>query len=95
MDDFLLDAAVLLDKTQVEIETGYYMVDIVKLIETKSKLDAADKLEQVRMTLSTNNRGVEDAEYKALIAELSKRIGVKTSAKFDRAKFEQLRSLSN
>lgn len=89
-----MDAAVLLDKTQLEIETGYYMVDLVKLIESKRKLDAVDKLEQVRMALSTNNRGVEDAEYKALIADLTKRVGVKPEAKFNRSKFEQLRAMA-
>jgi hypothetical protein len=90
----LIDAAVLLDKTQIEIETGYYMIDLVKVIEAKRKVEAAEKLEHMRMILSTNNRGVEDAEYKALISEFTKRIGVKTETKFNRDKFEQLRALS-
>lgn len=94
LDDFLIDAAVLLDKTQIEVETGYYMIDLVKVIESKRKIEAAEKLEQMRMMLSTNNRGVEDAEYKALISDLSKRVGVKAETKFNREKFEQLRALS-
>lgn len=84
----------LLDKTQIEIETGYYMVDLVQIIETKRKIEAAEKLEHMRITLGTNNRGVEDAEYKALISDLTKRVGVKAETKFNRDKFEQLRAMS-
>jgi 5-bromo-4-chloroindolyl phosphate hydrolysis protein len=89
----LLDAAVMLDKTQVEIETGYYMVDLAKVIESKRKLEAADKLEQVRIALSTNNRSLEEADYKALVADLTKRVGFEPEQKFNRDKFDQLRAM--
>jgi hypothetical protein len=89
----LLDAAVMLDKTQVEIETGYYMVDLAKVIESKRKLEAADKLEQVRIALSTNNRSLEESDYKALVADLTKRVGFEPEQKFNRDKFDQLRAM--
>jgi hypothetical protein len=88
-----MDAAVLLDKSQVEIETGYYMVDLAELIESKRKVEAAEKLERVRMTLGTNNRSMEDAEYKSLISDLTNRIGMKQETKFNRDKFDQLRAM--
>jgi 5-bromo-4-chloroindolyl phosphate hydrolysis protein len=83
----------MLDKTQVEIETGYYMVDLAKVIESKRKLEAADKLEQVRIALSTNNRSLEEADYKALVADLTKRVGFEPEQKFNRDKFDQLRAM--
>ena len=83
----------LLDKTQVEIETGYYMVDLAKVIESKRKLEAAEKLEQVRIVLGTNNRGLEEADYKALLNDLTKRVGIKPEQGFNRDKFDQLRAM--
>jgi 5-bromo-4-chloroindolyl phosphate hydrolysis protein len=83
----------MLDKTQVEIETGYYMVDLAKVIESKRRLEAADKLEQVRIALSTNNRSLEEADYKALVSDLTKRVGFEPEQKFNRDKFDQLRAM--
>jgi hypothetical protein len=46
------------------------------------------------MILATNNRGMEDADYKSYINGINKSLGVKADQKFDREKFEELRALT-
>lgn len=87
--------AVVLGVTQTELETGYYMVDLQKLLESKRKQDALQQLNSVFMSIATNERTMDDVEYKKLINGLNKTIGIKTADKFDREKFEQLRAMTN
>ena len=70
------------------------MVDISKLLEAKRKQSAYARLNEVFMTLATNNRGMDDAEYKKFISGLNKEIGIKPENKFNREKFEQLRAMT-
>jgi hypothetical protein len=70
------------------------MVDLVKILETKRKHDALNRLNNVFTILATNNRGMDDAEYKKFISGLNKELGIKSENKFNRDKFEQLRAMT-
>lgn len=82
--------AALLNVSQTKLETEFYMVDILAVLEQKRKLDAVNRLQTVQALLATNNRGMEDSESKSFMRELTKALGVKEE-KFSRAKFEELR----
>jgi hypothetical protein len=85
---------VVLGVSQTVLESEYYMVDLTRLLEAKRKHDAFGRLNDVFTTLATNNRGMEDAEYKKFISGLNKEVGIKAENKFDRDKFEQLRAMT-
>jgi hypothetical protein len=82
---------VALGVTQTDLENGYYMVDIPTVLEAKRKRDALDRLNDVYLGLATNNRGLEEADYKAFIRRLNKDVGIKEEKGFNRDKFEELR----
>jgi hypothetical protein len=90
----LIDVAIILGVSQTDLENGYYMVDLPSLLSTKRKHDAANRLGEIVMRVATNNRGMEETEYKTFIRGLNKEAGVKQSDKFDREKFEQLRQFA-
>lgn len=94
IDDFLIEVAVTLGVTQVELETGYYMVDLLALMKTKGKQDASNRLQNVSAMIATNNRGLDDAEYKTFIRNLNNLVGIKEDTKFNRDKFEELRAFT-
>jgi hypothetical protein len=85
---------VVLGVSQTVLENEYYMVDLVRTLEAKRKHDAAGRLNDVLMILATNNRGMDDAEYKKFIGGLNKELGIKAENKFNRDKFEQLRAMT-
>ncbi len=86
----------MLGKTQVEIETGYYMVDLMELVGRKGKYDTARRMQELQLRIATNNRAMEDADYKTLIHGMTKQLGVQEeTAGFSREKFEQLRAMMN
>lgn len=70
------------------------MADLPALLSVKRKHDAANRLGDIFMRIATNNRSVEEADYKTYIRGLNKDVGVKESNKFDREKFEQLRQFA-
>jgi hypothetical protein len=47
------------------------------------------------MIIATNNRAIEEADYKSYISGLNKSLGIKAEQKFDRDKFEELRALTS
>jgi hypothetical protein len=85
----------LLNVPQTVLETSYYFVDIPKIIEAARKRDIANRLADINMIVATNNKSLEDADYKAYISGLSKILGIKADQKFDREKFEELRALTS
>jgi hypothetical protein len=70
------------------------MVDLSKLLEVKRKQNASRRLNDLLMTVATNNRAMDDAEYKKFIGGLNKELGIKAENKFNRDKFEQLRAMT-
>lgn len=91
----MIDAAIILGVTQREIENDFYMVDIPKFIQSKTKQKALTRLEEIRLILATNNRAVEDDVFDSLMRSLTKTAGIDTTMEFDRDKFEQLRMLQS
>jgi hypothetical protein len=85
---------VVLGVSQTVLETEFYMVDLAKLLEAKRKHSAASRLNDVFIAIATNNRGMDDAEYKKFISGLNKELGIKPETKFNRDKFEQLRAMT-
>jgi hypothetical protein len=73
------------------LENGYFMVDLPALLKAKRKHDAVNRLSDVHMILSTNNRSLEEADSKAFMRGLTKELGVKEEQKFSREKFDELR----
>lgn len=86
--------AVVLGVSQTVLENEFYMVDLSKLLEAKRKQSASYRLNDVLLTIATNNRGMDDAEYKKFISGLNKELGIKPENKFNRDKFEQLRAMT-
>lgn len=96
VDEFLVQAASALDVSQYEIENEFYMVDIPQLIEEKIKMKHRELYENFMILLATNNRSLEDNEFKKFMEDLSKPLmQQKQNSEFDREKFEQLRLLTN
>lgn len=95
LDDFLIDVSVLLGVPQTVLETGYYMVDLPKIIEAKHKQVVGNRLNNIMMLTATNGRSIEESDYKAYINGLNKSLGVKAEEKFNRDKFEELRAMTN
>jgi hypothetical protein len=89
-----MEVALILGVSQHAIENEYYMIDLPRLIERKVKLDAVKRLEDMRFTFASNNRSLEEVEFKKYMNELTKRTGAKISETFDREKFEQLRAMT-
>lgn len=94
LDAFLIDTAVALGVSQTALEDGYYMVDLPALLNAKRKQDSLNRLSDVYMLIATNNRSVEEDDYKSFIRGLNKEIGVKPEEKFNREKFEELRNFA-
>jgi uncharacterized NAD-dependent epimerase/dehydratase family protein len=95
IDDFLLDVALMLGVSQHAIENEYYMIDLPRMLERKARIDAMKRIEDLRFNIATNNRSLDEAEFKKYMNELTKRTGIKVAEKFDREKFEQLRAMTH
>lgn len=85
----------MLGVPQIVLETSYYMVDLPELLKAKRKQNAATQLTELYLLIATNNRGMEDADYKKYIRGLTDELGMKQNETFNRDSFEQLRMLSN
>lgn len=70
------------------------MVDIAELMKQKRRYNALERMEDVQMILATNNRGMEEAESKKYMQNISRATGVKQETKFNRQKFEELRAFT-
>lgn len=84
----------MLGVSQVELETGYYMVDLAELMRQKRKHNAIAQFEEAYLLLATNNRGLEEADAKKYMQNISRATGVKQEAKFNRQKMEELRAFT-
>ncbi|KMJ58075.1 hypothetical protein AB685_14810 [Bacillus sp. LL01] len=71
------------------------MVDLPKVVAEKRKQEAAKLMQDVHARLATNNRSLDETEYKAFIREATKAVGVKQETNFNRDKFEQLRAMTS
>jgi hypothetical protein len=72
------------------------MVDLMELVARKGKYDAAGRMQELQLRIATNNRAMEDSDYKTLVHDMTKQMGVKEEVGgFNRDKFEQLRTMMN
>ncbi|MBU5214959.1 hypothetical protein [Heyndrickxia oleronia] len=82
--------------SQVSIENEFYMVDLPIILEEKAKEKSARLLEQIMILIATNDRHMEEGEYKKLINNITNQLDKQEeTCQFDREKFEQLRFLTN
>ena len=70
------------------------MVDLPKLLEERAKEKNAKMMEQILIHLATNNRSLEESDYKNFMEKLAKNLNTKPNNQFDRDKFEELRLLT-
>jgi hypothetical protein len=95
MDDWLRDAAVILGKTQREIENEYYLVDLPDLIDAKNRIEAQQRLTSIQERVAANGRQMADEDYNRYRSALLKDAGIKAPSGFDRDKFEELRAMTH
>lgn len=82
----------MLGVTQRQIENDYYMVDIPKILRSKTKANAIDRLSMISLLVGSEGRAMDDREYQRLVKDLRKQAGYVDREEFDREKFEQLRN---
>jgi hypothetical protein len=70
------------------------MTDLPKLLEERAKEKNAKMMEQILIHLATNNRALEESDYKEFMEKLAKNLNTKRNNQFDRDKFEELRLLT-
>lgn len=70
------------------------MADLPKLLEEKAKEKHEKLLEQVLIQLATNQRTLEDNEFKKFMGQISKALNQNQTNAFDRDKMEELRMLT-
>jgi hypothetical protein len=80
---------------QTVVETQYYMSDLPKLLTEKVQEKYLAIFEQILVRLATNNRGLEESEYKKFVESITKQLKTNQTEGFDRDKFEELRFLTN
>lgn len=68
------------------------MVDIPKILRTKTKANAIDRLSMISLLVGSEGRAMDDREYQRLVKDLRKQAGYVDREEFDRDKFEQLRN---
>ncbi|WP_431818763.1 hypothetical protein [Bacillus pumilus] len=68
------------------------MVDIPKILRTKTKANAIDRLSMISLLVGSEGRAMDDREYQRLVKDLRKQAGYVDREEFDREKFEQLRN---
>lgn len=68
------------------------MVDIPKILRSKTKANAIDRLSMISLLVGSEGRAMDDREYQRLVKDLRKQAGYVDREEFDREKFEQLRN---
>lgn len=92
MDDFFIDCAVRLGKTQAEFERGYFVMDIFNVLEAHNRSQAEQLLAQLSNATMARTTDVEG--YRKYAEELRKKAGQETQSKvaaFDERGFELMR----
>lgn len=70
------------------------MADLPKLLEEKAKEKHEKLLEKVLIQLATNQRSLEEGEFKKFMGQISKALNQNQTNAFDRDKMEELRMLT-
>lgn len=70
------------------------MVDLPKFLEEKAKEKNSQMMEQVLIHLATNQRSLEENEFKKFMDGLAKTLNQNPTNSFDRNKMEELRMMT-
>lgn len=89
LDQFFIECAVRLEKTQIEFEGEYYIMDLFDVLEAKRKVDAEELLADLT---NINSQHMDKENFKKYTTELQKQAGIAISSKhkFDGEGFERL-----
>lgn len=89
LDKFFIECAVRLEKTQIEFEGGYYIMDLFDVLESKGKIDAEGLLAELT---NINSQHMDKESFKKYTTELRKQAGLsqKSNPKFDAEGFKRL-----
>lgn len=79
--------------SQIALETEYYMVDIPDILQKKLERDKNDKLNHLQLLIASNNRKLEEKDYKNMVAGLMPQNVINNTNNFDRDKMERLRNM--
>ncbi|MDW0113761.1 hypothetical protein QT711_11235 [Sporosarcina saromensis] len=83
----------MLNVSQTAIENEFYMVDLPFLIQKKHEQQNAELLVKLQLLIASNNRAMEESDYKQFINAITPKEIKADMNKFDRDKFEQLRRM--
>jgi hypothetical protein len=93
IDDFLLDAAILLGTTQKRIETEFYMLDVFEAVRRHNRNTARNRLVELQIT---NSRYMEQAEFKKFVKSLNAAAQLEDKAEeFNRDAMDALHAFTN
>lgn len=95
----MFEASSILGISQVDLENKYYMVDIPEAIKEKYRERNIEHFVQFQMMLASNNRVMDEDNYKKFIENLTKNLRDDRSEtgqgeELDRHAFETLRLLT-
>ncbi|WP_370221990.1 hypothetical protein [Cytobacillus sp.] len=77
------------------LETQYYFKDLPQLLEERAKEKNEKILEQIFIRLATNQRAMEEEEYKKFLKVLTKKLKSQPGLEFSRDKMEELRMMTH
>ncbi|MDR9852892.1 hypothetical protein RJP21_04660 [Paenibacillus sp. VCA1] len=86
-----MECAVRLGKTQIEFERGYYVMDLLDVMDAFKRVNAQDTLDDLNVAVMSHTTSVED--FKRFAGGLQKQAGYGTEpseSKFDESGFKQL-----
>lgn len=81
-----------LGKTQTEFENGYYVMDVLDVMDALKRVNAQNTLDDLNVAVMSSTTDVES--FRKFSADLQKRAGMDSGNggdKFDKAGFERLK----
>ena len=89
----MIDAAVRLGKTQVEFERGYYIMDLLDVLDADKRIRAGESLGD--LNTATMAQTTDADAFRKYADSLQRAAGYAKTEKqaFDRSGFEQLRDM--
>ncbi len=89
----MIDAAVRLGKTQAEFERGYYVMDLLDVLDADKRVKAGELLSDLNTATMAQTTNVD--AYRKYAESLQQTAGFSAPDKpqFDRKGFEQLRDM--
>lgn len=89
----MVDAAVRLGKTQVEFEHGYYVMDLLDVLEADKRVKAGEALGALNTATMAQTTNVDSYRKYSEGLQQAAGFGAPEKPQFDRRGFEQLRDM--